>query len=372
MEGQWVGLYNSQNPGRIILNVDALPNCYQAVAYLHPSTQDIPKMVVRFRTIDKSPMLNLRTGDFHPLHPDTGHIVPWDTIKDRYSSDTQMSKWVDVFCNFEGEKLSARWGTDLGFIGQCELPRSKAGTTSDLKSTVMTWQEYKRHIETTRGRKLLFRGQSKPWRLRTSFHRHGRADLERFLQEDIRQLHKYLVARTKRVFNIMDSVELGAILALAQHHGYPTPLLDWTASPFVGAFFAYRGVNREDREGDNKFVRILTFDQGMWMGMQQLPQSIPLLLADHNVSLVDFLAIENERMIPQQGVSMQSNVDDIEAYIEGLEKAYGVTVLEAIDLPALDRDTALQELRYMGITAGSMFPGLDGVCEDLKERNFRL
>jgi hypothetical protein len=30
------------------------------------------------------------------------------------------------------------------------------------------------------------------------------------------------------------------------------------------------------------------------------------------------------------------------------------------------------DLRYMGITAGSLFPGLDGMCEELKEQNFEL
>ena len=30
----------------------------------------------------------------------------------------------------------------------------------------------------------------------------------------------------------------------------------------------------------------------------------------------------------------------------------------------------MQELSFMGITAGSMFPGIEGACEELKERMF--
>jgi hypothetical protein len=88
-------------------------------------------------------------------------------------------------------------------------------------------------------------------------------------------------------------------------------------------------------------------------------------------SIQEFLAIENERMIPQQAASTVTNVDDIEAYItskESKEKTY----LSAIDLPLQERRCALQELSFMGITAGSLFPGLDGVCEELKQRNFEL
>ena len=30
----------------------------------------------------------------------------------------------------------------------------------------------------------------------------------------------------------------------------------------------------------------------------------------------------------------------------------------------------MEELSFMGITAGSMFPGLDGACEELREKMF--
>ena len=48
-----------------------------------------------------------------------------------------------------------------------------------------------------------------------------------------------------------------------------------------------------------------------------------------------------------------------------------MSFIEAIDIPANEREAVMQDLRYMGITAGSMFPGIDGVCEELLERNFK-
>jgi hypothetical protein len=88
------------------------------------------------------------------------------------------------------------------------------------------------------------------------------------------------------------------------------------------------------------------------------------------VSVVDALAIENSRAIPQQSISTVSNVDDIETVVRVNENSAGATYLEIVDLPAGERNQVMEELALMGITAGSLFPGLDGACESLRERNF--
>jgi len=46
--------------------------------------------------------------------------------------------------------------------------------------------------------------------------------------------------------------------------------------------------------------------------------------------------------------------------------------LQIIDLPLKERPLVMKELGGMGITAGSLFPGLDGTCEELRERPFQL
>ena len=88
--------------------------------------------------------------------------------------------------------------------------------------------------------------------------------------------------------------------------------------------------------------------------------------------MLDIVALNNPRMVQQQALVSVTNIDDIESYIRNREQDRGQTYLEVIDLPASSRKEVMQELSLMGITAGSLFPGLDGVCRQLKERFFDL
>lgn len=90
-----------------------------------------------------------------------------------------------------------------------------------------------------------------------------------------------------------------------------------------------------------------------------------------NLSVMEFIAINNPRLVPQQSVTTITNLDDIEAFIIERESKTKDIFLEAIDLSARNRKKAMRDLRFMGITAGSMFPSIDGICEEFRERNFK-
>ena len=237
----------------------------------------------------------------------------------------------------------------------------------------MDWNEYKEHASTLLEKKLFYRGQEKPYKLRTAYHRKGRYNVSRFIDTDIPMLYRHLSARTSHVFNLDLPDENGAFLNLAQHHGYPTPLLDWTYSPYVAAFFAFRNISKDEESEDP--VRIWIFDHQEWK--KSWNQLMRLDVPGLHLSVMEFLAIENARLIPQQAVTTMTNIDDIEAYL--LEKETIIQkdksdktfkYLRAIDISKSERNKVMKELAFMGITAASMFPGLDGVCESLREELF--
>ena len=75
-------------------------------------------------------------------------------------------------------------------------------------------------------------------------------------------------------------------------------------------------------------------------------------------------------LTPQQSISSVTNIDDIESYIRSLESEER-RYLHIVNLPLKERPLVMRELSMMGITAGSLFPGFDGACEELRERHFQ-
>lgn len=371
MKGQWIGQFNGTTTGRITINIDESHSYFQGIAYLIQNSAEIPSSAIYFQTTNKSNKFKFITESISAINLWPGLPDAWDNVKQHYPKGV-MSNSATVTGTWSNRELSLSWTTDIGVIGNCKLKRSQSEQKSKLNAKKTTWEGFKKYISNLEGRKFLFRGQKEPWRLRTSFHRTGRADVQRFVNEDIQTLHKHLSARTKHVFNLEIGNENGAFFNLVQHHGYPTPLLDWTYSPYVAAYFAFRDVSKDDiKEGTSKSkVRIFLFNQAEWKKDYQ--QYLHLSTAKLHLSIGEFMAIENERMIPQQAISTVTNIDDIESYISICEQASTKTYLQAFDLPLKERDKVIQELRFMGITAGSMFPGLDGACEELKDRNFEI
>ena len=296
----------------------------------------------------------------------TDSSVPVNPLATHYPEYT-VSDTVDLGIKFVGESVDFAYSTEIT-KGAGWLSKSKAHEPSVLPVQVLTWDQFRDQVVKADARTHVFRGQCSQHRLRTTFHRTRRKNLARYRDMDIDQVRRILSPILKHVFDRRDPFQTGGLYSLIQHHGYPTPLLDWSYSPFVAAYFAFR--SKPGARPNTDFVRVFSFNRKDWHTDYDAYTSIAY--AKPHVSFADFLGIENPRMVPQQATALITNVDDIEGYVMGLQQIRGKSYLSAIDIPLSERDLALSELDLMGINAGSMFPGIDGACEGLTYKNFGI
>jgi hypothetical protein len=371
MNGQWIGRYSGTNSGQLVVDLDDMGTHYEGIACAYDDDQSLPGTFVSIKTTDKE---NTFRGRFPlmPIDPRTGEPNIWANVASLFPAGVTMPIDAEVGLNLDGDTLRVEWKTDINTSGSTEIRRTRAHTPTDYQPLleVNSWGTYKAFVGGLDHRRYIFRGQANPLRLRTGFHRTGRANLPRFLNDDMRTLHRHLSLRTSHVFDLSIPDENGAFFNLVQHHGYPTPLLDWTFSPFVAAFFAYHRIrNSYARAAKDEKVRIFIFDQRAWR--EKFNQVFHLTWRKPHFSIMEFIAMDNERLIPQQSISSVTNIDDIETYIRSMEN-HETQFLRIVDLPMRERPSVMKELSVMGITAGSLFPGLDGACEELRERFFDL
>ena len=65
-----------------------------------------------------------------------------------------------------------------------------------------------------------------------------------------------------------------------------------------------------------------------------------------------------------------SNVDKIEDFIAAYELHHKTKYLTRFDILASERAAVEDELRFMGITPATLFPGFEGACKSLRAELF--
>lgn len=225
------------------------------------------------------------------------------------------------------------------------------------------------HIKDKKGPRLC-RGQADSrWKLRTSFHRGNvrQLDFKNYFEKLVPYLADAVETLEGRVIDVSNPVVNGSFLAYAQHHGLPTPLLDWSYSPYKAAYYAFSTI--EDSNPSSDYAAIYVFDYLKWI--KKYKQVYNFLDENPHVSVLQAMSKGNHRQIYQQGTYIFTNLDDIEEHIISHEKQDGEVYLTKYLFSVKEKPLIMDELEIMGINAYSLFGGADGMFRYFKESVFR-
>ncbi|HEX4962241.1 MAG TPA: FRG domain-containing protein [Thermoanaerobaculia bacterium] len=222
-----------------------------------------------------------------------------------------------------------------------------------------SWAEFKATIVSDLFQSLpfqrsvfIFRGQSNPaWKLSPTFDRtFGKLPKEkrRIVSEDLLRTFRKDLERLELPEKVRDDDSL--LLALGQHHGLPTRLLDWTESPYIAAFFAFNNT-------------VLLGDYDSSMAIWGLDTRNPIWSEEYGVQVVEVPTFGNIRIRNQSGKFTLSKTpfDCLEDYVKA-HSDEGVPLRKYL-IPGSESRHALSDLDAMGINQSSVYPEIVGSAQ---------
>ena len=264
---------------------------------------------------------------------------------------------------------------------------------------INSWEEFEREIEKLKAKWLeirkntslivsdpLFRGHSDAkWHLKTT--------LERYLHKPSYPMDDYyrtiyiskhrIEAFTEKTWSIptikeyrnwlenYDPFEPGEFkayeyMAYLRHYSFPSPLLDWTTSPYIAAFFAFRKIHCKSKK-----VAIFSFIEQTGRGKHSTGTE------PYIQPLGPYINSHKRHFLQQSNYTVCISLNNQNLHYAAHQKVFDrderdQDLLRKYIIPATERTKALKKLDSYNINAHFLFGSEESLMETIAMREFIL
>jgi len=257
-----------------------------------------------------------------------------------------------------------------------------------MKSEEGNWREFEQWVEKLRtdlgqeASPLIFRGQGDfEWPLETTLERNGHKNMSfanyYMLITEIGPAISALTAeQTPRYNPNLEKGFSGAAsfrepgqfpsgpeyeyMAYLRHHGFPSPLLDWSRSPYVAAFFVFRNAKPEDKKRSIfAYCEWPTRDKSVSPGFRRIRALGPYVRTHRRHFLQQSVYTVCESLDANDNWQYDSHQKVFEN--ADREQAY----LRKFDIPSVERVKVLRLLGEFNLNSYSLFGSEESLLETL-------
>ena len=154
-------------------------------------------------------------------------------------------------------------------------------------------------------------------------------------------------------------------LALAQHHGLPTRLLDWSANPLIALFFAI-GTPFSENDIEKERIDNSNYDGGAAFYFLTIKSDFVNPRDDMNPFARNSVGLFSPAHVSER-ITAQSGVFTIQPDpVKPLNKVLRSNRVRKYRIPFEAREKLRNELRLFGFHHSAVFPDLDGLSSYLQ------